>query len=211
MPADYRQKAFKAKFASASRYLGVDPGQVISLKLRDVVPSYSEYHELLRVLEQEVGIHYSEVQGDLQGRGYLVDHDGQKLIIVEHETGLELLYIGGSIASLIGLVPLVLQAWGSVRGHLDRHHGRHFSNVEIRRLDAKGKLCEDHSHGLTGPSVFPLSILNTALSSAARVLDAEVHALRQEVKRLSKRLSGIEKEVKPKKKTTARRTSKKTD
>jgi len=33
------------------------------------------------------------------------------LILVEHETGLEILCIAGSIASLIGLVPLVLQGW----------------------------------------------------------------------------------------------------
>ena len=120
MPTDYRQKTFKAKFTSASKHLGVDPDQVISLKLRDMVASYSEYQELLHVLEQEVGIHWSEVDGNLQGKGYLVDHDDQKVIVVEHETGLELLYIAGSIASLIGLIPLVIQAWGSVRGYLDR-------------------------------------------------------------------------------------------
>ncbi len=211
MPTDYRQKAFKAKFTSASKYLGVDPNHVISLKLRDTVASYSEYQELLHVLEQEVGIHWSEVDSDLQGRGYLVEHDDQKIIVVEHETGLELLYIAGSIASLIGLIPLVIQAWGSVRGYLDRRHARDFRSVEVRKLDAKGKLCEDHSRGLAVPSSFPLSVLNTALSSAARVLDADVYALRKEVNRLSKRIAAVEKEVKPKKKTTTRRSSNKTN
>ena len=205
MPTDFRQKAFDAKFASASELLGVDPDQVISLKLRDTVASYSEYHELLTVLEHEVGIRSSDVDGDLQGRGHLVDHDGQRIIVVEHETGLEILYIAGSVASIVGLIPLVLQAWGSLRGYLDRRHSHHFRSVEIRRLDAKGRLCEDQSHGLAGPSTFPLSVLNTALSSTARVLDADLHALRAEVKSLGKRLAAIEKEMKPKKKAATRK------
>ena len=38
------------------------------------------------------------------GDAYVISQDQQKLVIVEHETGLEILYIAGSIASLIGLV-----------------------------------------------------------------------------------------------------------
>jgi hypothetical protein len=198
---DYREKAFRDKFASASKHLGVPPDQVISLKLRDVVSSYGEYHEMLRALEQEAGVHWSEVGGNFQGRGYLVDQDGQKIVLVEHETGLEILYVAGSIASLITLIPLVLQCWGTVRGYVDGRHAHQFKSVEIRRFDNNGKLREDHSRGLTGPSAFPLSILNTALSSAARILDTEMHALRKEVRSIAGRLTAIEKQLKPAKRS----------
>lgn len=197
---DSREQAFKAKFESAAQHLGVTHKQVISLKLRDTVSSYDEYQEMLHVLEQEAGLRWTEVHGDLQGRGYLVEHDDQKVIMVEHETGLEILYVAGAIASLVGLVPLLLQYWGTIRGYLDRGHSRHFRSVEIRRLDNRGKLREDHSRGLAGPSAFPLSVLNTALSSAARVLDADLHALRKEVRSLGERLATIESQLKPKKK-----------
>lgn len=207
MTADYRQKAFEAKFSSAGAHLGVAPDQIVSLKLRDMVTSYSEYGELLRVLKHEAGIQWSEIDGDFQGRGYLVHHDDQKIIVVGHETGLEILYIAGSIASLISLIPLVIRAWGSVRGFLDHRHAHHFHSVEIRRLDSDGKLCEDHSHGLADPFMFPLNVLSTALASAARVIDADVLALRKEVESLGRRLTAVEKEVKPMK-TTSRRSNK---
>lgn len=54
---NYREKAFRDKFASASKHLDVPPDQIVSLKLRDVVSSYAEYHEMLRVLEHEAGVH----------------------------------------------------------------------------------------------------------------------------------------------------------
>jgi hypothetical protein len=189
---DYREKTFKAKFASAGKHLGVAPDQIVSLKLRDTVHSYEEYHEMLRVLEHEAGIHWSKIDGDLQGQGYLVDNDGQKVIIVEHETGLEILYIAGSIASLIGLVPVVLQCWGGIRGYLDHRHAHQFRNVEIRRIGSDGSLKEDHSCGLGGPSTFPLSVVNTALSAAARILDADICQLRHDVESLSDRLAAVE-------------------
>lgn len=202
---DYREKAFRDKFTSASKHLGVPADQIVSLKLRDVVSSYDDYREMLQVLEHEAGVHWSEIDGDLQGRGYLIDHDDQRIIVVEHETGIEILSVVGSIASLIGLIPLVLQCWGGVRGYLDRRHAQQFRSVEIRRLDGKGNLHEDHSHGLAGPSIFPLSVLNTALLSAARVLDANMHELREEVRSLADRLSAIEKQRKPSKKSTTNR------
>jgi hypothetical protein len=190
-----REAAFNAKFASASQHLGVTPDQIISMKLRDSVSSYDEYREMLEVLEHEAGLHWSEIGYDLQGRGYLVDHDGEKIIVVEHETGLEILYIAGSIASLLGLPLIVLQYWAAVRGHLDRRHGHHFASVEIRRVDTNGKLSEEHSRSLAGPSAFALSVV--ALSSAVRIVDADILALRHEVRLLNDRLVAIEKQGKP--------------
>ena len=120
MGKNYREEAFKIKFTNAGRHLGVTPDQVISLKLRDMVSSYNDYHEMLQTLEHETGVQSLPIKDDLQGRGHLVGQGDQKIIVVEHETGLEILYVAGSIASLIALIPLVLQAWGSVRGAQSR-------------------------------------------------------------------------------------------
>ncbi|MEN6459385.1 MAG: hypothetical protein ABFC63_10700 [Thermoguttaceae bacterium] len=190
-----RNSHFVEKFASAAQHLHVPPHQIVSLKLRGPVPSYDQYQELLHALEHEVGVHWVKVAGNLQGQGYLLDHDGTKAIVVEHESGLELLYIAGSIASLVGLVLAVLQCWGAVRGYLDRGHARHFHDVEIRRIDDSGNVQEDHSCGLGGPSTFPLSILNKGLLAAARIIDTDVCALRDEIRLLSERLITVERQL----------------
>ena len=116
----YREDAFKTKFADAARCLDVAPDQVISLKLRETVGSYSEYRHLLKTLEHEFGISWQEVDGNFQGTGYIVGDNKYKIIVVEHETGLEILYIAASIASLVGVIPLVLQCWSRMSRWL--HH-----------------------------------------------------------------------------------------
>lgn len=193
MGMNYREKAFRTKFMNAGRHLGVAPDRVISLKLRDMVSSYNDYHEMLLLLEHETGIQSIPIKDDLQGRGYLVGQGDQKIIVVEHETGLEILYVTGSIASLIGLIPLVLQAWGAIRGHLDRSHANHIRGIEIRRIDAAGNLREDHQHDLPISSSFPLNILNSTIFSAARVLENDLKSLTDEVRSHSERLDTLEK------------------
>jgi len=192
---NYREKTFKDKFKDASRHLNVSPEQVVSLKLRDTVSSYGEYHELLKVLEHEIGIQWHEVDGDLQGRGYLVGDDKVKTIVVEHETGLEILYVAGSIASLVCLIPLILQCWSGIRGRGRRPYLPDFRSVEIRRLDNKGRLIEDRAHGIAAPWSGPLSFVNTALTSAAEVIDSEIKDLRNDVKALFGRVESLEKNV----------------
>lgn len=192
---NYRENVFKAKFNDAGRHLNVTPDRVISLKLRDHVSSYSEYHELLHVLQHEIGIRWHEVGGNLQGKSYLVGDDKIKTIIVEHETGLEILYIAGSIASLVALIPLILQCWSSIRSRGSRHHPRDFRSVEIRRIDSNGRLLEDRAHGISAPWSAPLSFINTALTSAAEVIDTEIKALRDDVKALTVRIESLEKKA----------------
>jgi hypothetical protein len=192
---NYREKAFTAKFNDAARHLNVTPDKVISLKLRDNVSSYSEYHDLLHVLEHEIGLQWHEVKGNLQGRGYLVGDTKAKAVIVEHETGLEILFIAGSIASLVGIIPLILQCWSSIRSHFGRHHPQDPRSVEIRRLDRNGRLLEDRAHGIVTPLSAPFSFINTALTSAAEVLDAEIKTIRDDVKALAARVKSLEKKV----------------
>ena len=205
----YREDTFKAKFDGAARHLGVAPNQVISLKLRESVGSYSEYRNLLQTLEHEVGISWQEVDANLQGTGYLVGDAKVKVIVVEHETGLEILYVAGSIASLIGLIPLVLQCWSSMRDHHGRPHPRDFRSVEIRRLDNNGHLQEDRALGLAAPWSAPLSFINTALTSAAEVIDTEIKRLRDDVQVLTHRVAELENKL-SKPATATKKTFKKT-
>ncbi|MCL5807718.1 MAG: hypothetical protein M1418_04045 [Deltaproteobacteria bacterium] len=196
MSTDYRKASFKNKFANAGKHLGVPHDQIISLKFRDMVSSYSEYHEMLRLLEYETGVPSSPIQDDLQGRGHLVGHGDQKVIVVEHETGLEILYIAGSVASIIGIIPLVLRSWNAIRGNLAHRHARHIDSVEIRRIDTVGNLREEHSHGpLLTPSL-PPDVLNGPLFSAAQTLESELKAVRVELQSNNERLAAIEKKLK---------------
>lgn len=143
---DYREESFKRKFSSAAQLLDVGPDQIVSLKFREDVGSNSDYRDLLDTLQHEAGVHYSKVDGDLQGRGYIVGLEKVKLLLVEHETGLEVLYIAGSIASSFGSIPLILQRWAAIRGRFPGRHAQFGGPVEIRRVDNAGHLQEEHLH-----------------------------------------------------------------
>jgi len=205
----YRDDTFKSKFNDSARHLGVAPDQVISLKLRESVGSYSDYRNLLKILEHEVGIRWQKIDANLQGNGYLVGDAKVKIIIVEHETGLEILYIAGSIASLICLIPLVLHCWNSIRGRHVQQHPRDFHSIEIRRLDSNGHLKEDQALSQSAPWSAPFSFINTALTSAAEVLDTEIKHLRDDVQALMARVTELERKI-SKRKRAIRKTVKKT-
>jgi hypothetical protein len=190
---DYREANFRKKFADAARHFGVEPERVVSLKVRDNVGSYSEYHRLLQDIERGAGLHYTEIRGDLQGRGYLLADGKNKVIVVEHETGLEILYIAGSVASLIGLIPLVLQYWRGLRSqHPIRPHVD--TPVEIRRLDRHGHLHEDHASPLSAFLGTPVGF-NTALSTMATLIESEMKHIVQEVRGLTARMDELEKRL----------------
>jgi hypothetical protein len=206
---DYREANFRKKFADAARHFGVEPEQIVSLKVRDNVGSYSEYHRLLQDIEQEAGLRYTEIHGDLQGRGYLLADGENKVIVVEHETGLEILYVAGSVASLIGLIPLVLQYW---RGHRSQHPVRHHIDtpVEIRRLDRNGHLHEDQASPLPAFLGTPVGF-NTAISTLATLIESEMKHVVDVVEELTARVDELEKRlaVKSRKRKSPKSTKKK--
>ncbi len=204
---DYREKAFKEKFADAAAQLGVSSEQIVSLKVRENVGAYHEYQELLGVLGREARIDHAPVPGNFQGKGHLVGDTKTKIIIVEHETGLEILYVAGSIASIVGLVPLVLQCWRAVRGHLrgSRHHDFP-ATVETRRLDSGGHLVEERNHGMGLPWSDSFDIVNRALLSAAEDIDGEMQHLKSAVADLVERVDAIEKRCAKKKPRKAAKT-----
>jgi hypothetical protein len=191
---NYREENFIKKFNSASQHFGVKPNEIISLKIREMVNSYSEYHEFLRVLEHEAGIKYSPINGEMQGQGYLLTDGDARVIIVEHESGLEILYIVGSIASIVGIVPLVLQGWRAFRRqHIGRNPFSAEQDFEIRKLDEKGHLCEDHHHDSIVSGIVPLN-LNPALTTAAKKMESELLQLSKQIQSLTRRLEILEKQ-----------------
>jgi len=197
---DYREKTFKEKFTCAATHLGIKPEQVVSLKIRDTVMSYSEYHDLIESLKREAGFEYTKIDNGLQGQGYLLGDEKSKIIIVEHETGLEILYIAGSIASIISLIPLVLQSWRSIRGNFSRKNNLDH-DIEIRRLDSNGHLREEHVHGMHAYEA-SMGSYYLALTSSANLIESEIKEVMEDVKKLTLRLDKMEKQIiaKPKKK-----------
>jgi hypothetical protein len=189
---DHRTETFKTKFSDAGQLLGVTPKDVVSLKLRENVSSYDEYRNFFRALEHEAGFQCTPVNGDLQGKGYLLSDGSSRVIVVEHETGLEILYIAGSIASLIGILPLIVQGWRAFRGH---HAGRRdFDDrgIEIRRIDEKGHLSEDHVHERTLFHIPPFTANTFLATSAAKTIESELQQIKAQIKLISRRVDTLE-------------------
>jgi hypothetical protein len=202
---DWREKKFREKFAAAAAHLNSTSGQIVSLKLRENIGSHNEYQELLHALEREGGIRSTRLDGNFQGGAYLLGNSKTKVIIVEHETGLEILYISGSVASLIGIIPMVLKCWSWLRGrHGPPHHAPDFHRIETRRFDQNDKLIEEHANALDVPWAAPLSVMNTAFLSAAENIDAEIQQLRGTVQDLGKRIEALEVAVAAKPKSRSR-------
>lgn len=175
---DSREQAFRAKLEYAASLLGTVPERVVSLKVCDDVGNHHGYQELLHALTGEAGLKSRPLDWGLQGAGHVIENSKTRILILEYETGLAMFYIAGSIASLLGLIPLVLKCWASIRGLLGHPDRRGGGVVEIRRLDEHGKLVEDRSHGLTFPWEHSPGAFDNAFMLAAEKLDAEVHALK---------------------------------
>jgi hypothetical protein len=145
---DKRSDAFIRKFSSAQKYLGCNSIQdIVSVKYRDGT-NYSDYREFIDVfLRDGLNLELKQVQGDFQGQTWLVAGDrDNKILLIEHETGLEVLYIAGSIASLIGLIPLINSGWKVLHSRFSDHpffRGRG-TDVEIRIVDPKNQIVEKH-------------------------------------------------------------------
>jgi len=147
---NYRERMFNNKFKNACKFLKAERTEIVSLKIRGIARS-SEYDELVDLLKGYPGIYVRNIRGDFQGQGHLVTYNHQKVIFVEHETGLEILYIAGAIASLACLVHIIIRSWNNV--HISwRRHGRARDNIEIRFLNNKGKLREE-SHPTSATKV----------------------------------------------------------
>lgn len=181
---DTRTEPFLRKFMSAQKYLGAETVQnIISLKYRDDCVSGSDYARLIDdYLTRTLGLNIKRVDGDFWGQAWLIEgRHRSKAIIVQHETGLEILYVVGSIASLIALIPMISSGWTRLRDRFQRHplDSTRSEDVEIRRFDQNNTLLEDHA-----PSV-EVYTLNVFLHDNI-FLTRKVHDLEEQVARLKK-------------------------
>jgi hypothetical protein len=134
---NYRIRNFLSKFESACNYLGASSKDIISLKVRDISSlSYRYYDDFL----QELAIFFNgsinrHIAGNFQGDAHLIENNNQKILIVQHETGLEILFIASSIASLLSLIPTTLQIWNYFR--------RDKGDIELRYFNKQGELIEE--------------------------------------------------------------------
>jgi hypothetical protein len=189
---DYREDTFRRKFDNAAREFGVVPNQVVSLKLRDNVHD-SEYNEFFKLLEREMGLSCLAINAELQGRGYLISDRRNRVILVRHESGPEILSIAGDISSIICLVVLIFQGWRFLHSRLQGRPDNHLRGIEIRRIDQNGKFSEEHMPDFEMNSMIRMGLMNPALTSITHLLENEMNALAMQVKSLTVRVEKLEK------------------
>ncbi|MEW6142708.1 MAG: hypothetical protein AB1597_06050 [Chloroflexota bacterium] len=179
-PEDRRKKNFLAKFQAAAVELNAASHRdVESLKFRDS-SSFHGYRDLLTELGS---LKVVEIQGNYQGRAWkLTNADDNSVIIVEHETGLEILYIVGAVASIVSLVPLVVNTWNRMRGHWPPHRGRFGpGGSERRRFDKKDQLIEEPAPPVEAIMFQHLLSQYDRLSERISSLEAEVSSLKKRI------------------------------
>jgi hypothetical protein len=181
---DYREKNFKEKFKSASQFFNCDIEDIASLKLRDVVNSHDYYTKFAETFERNNNIPVQPLKGNYQGNAFSISAYQTNIIYVEHESGLEILYIAGSIASLIGLIPAIIQIWNFVRNKNDYFGRESIERIETRYFDKKGKLIEEHNSQYDNHSTLKLlPLLNRGLdkySFPGKRLDNEIEKLKRD-------------------------------
>ena len=97
---------------------------------------------------------------------------------MEHETGLEILYVAGAAASIVGLIPLVINAWKSLRGRFGRPPWREVMEPPEQRA------FDDHDRLVEGPAP-PIEAL------VFRFLSEQYIDLRERVSALEARMDAI--------------------
>ncbi|MFH1336596.1 MAG: hypothetical protein ABII96_08780 [Candidatus Zixiibacteriota bacterium] len=177
---DWREKPFLTKFLEAAAELNTASHHNIeSLKFRDSTSS-QDYRALLAEL---VPLKVMEIQGNYQGKAWkLTDADDNSIIIVEHETGLEILYVVGAVASIVSLVPMVVNIWNRMRDHWPPHRGRFGpGGPERRRFDRNDRLIEEPAPPVEAIMLQHLLNQYDRLSERISSLEADVSNLKKRV------------------------------
>jgi cell division protein FtsB len=177
---DLREKNFIAKFQVAAAELNAASYHDIeSLKFKDSTSS-RDYRDLIIELGP---MEVVEIQGDYQGKAWkITDADDNSIIIVEHETGLEILYVVGAVASIVGLVPVIVNTWNNMRDHWLPHRGRFGTGgLERRRFGRNDKLIEEPAPPVE--AIILQQVLNQydKLSKRISSLEAEVSGLKSRI------------------------------
>lgn len=181
---NYRRDSFLRRFRSAQFSLGAQDIQgLVSFKYRDDPVGPSEYsHFIDDYLRQNLHFDVAKVDGDFGGQAWLVTDKAQnRAMLVEHETGLEILSAVGSVASLIALLPLISSGWAKLRRrflrpHFDRPNSE---GVEIRQFNQNNVLVEQQALSIE------VYVLNATLQDYA-LLKQKVVKLESEIESLKK-------------------------
>jgi hypothetical protein len=150
-------------------------------------PVYSQFID--DPLGRALGLNVTRVDGNFGGQAWLVTDKAQnRVILVEHETGLEILGALASVATLVQLLPLISSGWTNLRQRYVRPHFGHpdEEGIEVRRFDHNDVLIEQQS-----PSV-EIYVLSAALQDYA-LLRQEVDQLKAQIESLQKQLSASNK------------------
>jgi len=177
---DRRKKTFLVKFQAAAAELNTTSHRdVESLKFRGSTSS-RDYRELVRELGP---LKVVEIQGNYQGKAWkLTDADDNSIVIVEHETGLEVLYVIGATASIIGLVPIIINTWNRMREHWSPHRGRFGpGGPERRRFDRNGRLIEEPAPPVEAIMLQHLFNQYEKLNERISSLETEVSSLKSHI------------------------------
>ncbi len=177
---DLREKAFLAKLQAAAAELNAASHRDIeSLKFRDSTSSH-DYRELLAELGP---LKVVEIQGDYQGKAWkITGADDNSVIIVEHETGLEILYVVGAVASIVSLVPIIVNIWSGMRDHWPPHRV-HFGTggPERRRFNKNDRLIEEPAPPVEAIMLQHLLNQYDKLSDRISSLETEVSGLKNRI------------------------------
>ncbi|MFC2062180.1 hypothetical protein ACFLUV_06680 [Elusimicrobiota bacterium] len=200
---NYRTKNFKEKFASAKKVFNENTlKNIVSFKFREQCVNHSEYDHYLDYISRELNYKVSPIQGGFQGNAFeIIDTEGNKAIIVEHETGLEIFAIIGVVASSITILSALGSAWRYISDrYLDRrphYHPRHRhggnGDIEIRQINSKGSLVENNIISVENYILNLHFIENEKLHKKVAQLEKEMKKLKSQPKKIKKAKS-----VKPK-------------
>jgi len=174
------EKYFEQKFNECSKFIKTRPKNIVSLKYRGIRDN-NFYQELLGNLNGIEGLQVSNLGNVMNGISHKISYASQDIIIVEHETGLEILYISGSIASLIGLVLQVASMIGDGRNRM-HSYSDDFRDVEIRYFNKHGDFIEEHKPNYLPYEIFlfPQSIIKEI-----EVLNKRINSLEKKIKQLT--------------------------
>ena len=120
----------------AAEKFGVDKSRILSIKLssRNYNLGDRDYDLYFRELFPGLAVnHLSDAEADRR-QVIEVMHLEDKYLIVQHESGLEILYIAGSIASLGGFVIYLIDVWHRIhdKPRSSREHDK--TQVVVRRV-----------------------------------------------------------------------------
>jgi hypothetical protein len=156
-----RENNIITRLSSAGDILQTPPEEIISIKIREKNVFNRDYKSLIERLVLFANVSVMPITDSFHGNAYLITLSNEKIILVEHETGLEILYITGSIASFIGLIPITLQLWRSVhkknrnkvKNINDHYQLRDLTQTEVRYINLHGALIEEKQVDLFNSSI----------------------------------------------------------